>query len=95
MNLFKVLTIVYIYVVEKSAPIYLQELFELVPPSSRSMRSNDIVHKLKMKQPRRRTLGERSINVAIAQLWNDLPSNIKLCSSLEMFKKQLKTHLIR
>mgnify|MGYP000683541176 CR=1 FL=1 len=41
------------------------------------------------------TLGDRSFQVAVPKLWNDLPFETKLSSSVAMFKSHLKTHRFR
>ena len=37
--------------------------------------------------------GQRSFQYSKAHLWNQLPSNIRECSSLDQFKSLLKSHL--
>jgi len=44
---------------------------------------------------RRSTVGGRAFPVAGANVWNGLPSDVTLASSLAMFKNRLKTYLIR
>jgi len=42
---------------------------------------------------RRSTIGDRAFTVAAPRAWNSLPDSLHLLSSLEKFKKLLKTHL--
>ena len=39
--------------------------------------------------------GERSFMKAGPKLWNNLPIEVKSCSSISIFKSALKTHLFR
>ena len=41
------------------------------------------------------TYGDRSFNVAEPKLWNNLPLQIKKSSSIQSFKKELKSHLFK
>ncbi|CAH3186212.1 unnamed protein product [Porites lobata] len=41
------------------------------------------------------TLGDRSFYMAAPKLWNDLPFFIRNISSVNAFKKALKTHLFQ
>ena len=41
----------------------------------------------------RQTFAARSFSVAAPRLWNNLPNSLKDSSSIEQFKKGLKTHL--
>ena len=41
------------------------------------------------------TLGDRSFYMAAPKLWNDLPLFIRNISSVNAFKKALKTHLFQ
>ena len=41
------------------------------------------------------TLGDRSFYMAVPKLWDDLPLFIRNISSVNAFKKALKTHLFQ
>ena len=41
------------------------------------------------------TLGGRSFQAAVSQLWNALPQNLRDITLVETFKKNLKTFLFR
>ena len=43
----------------------------------------------------RQTFVARLFSVAAPRLWNNLPNSLKDSSSIEHFKKGLKTHLFR
>ena len=76
-----------------TAPPYLTELL-VFKQNARILRSSNdqllIVPKSRLK-----TIGDRSFCVAAAKLWNNLPQNIRLCSSLENFKSLTKTFLFQ
>ena len=42
-----------------------------------------------------KTIGDRSYRVGIPKLWNELPLNLRCVESLNLFKKQLKTHIFK
>ena len=75
------------------APIYLEELINIYQPT-RSLRSE---HEMRLIQPRIRTklYGERRFDKATANLWNSLPIHMRHKRSIELFKKNLKTHLFK
>lgn len=75
------------------APQYLQDL--LVPKISRrvsrsSSTSDGILFEIPMS--RRHTFYDRSFAVSGPTVWNNLPSSIRNCLSLEKFKSDLKSH---
>lgn len=72
------------------APSYLKDL--LVPYSpARQLRSSN---KLLLSVPRTiSSYGDRSFSASAPKLWNSLPTDIRETSSLEHFKKLLKTHM--
>ena len=51
---------------------------------------SNIVHRINMK-----TYGDRAFSVAGPKLWNQLPLSIRELSSVDNFKKSLKTYLFR
>ena len=61
---------------------------------SRSLRSASqkllVVHRTNMK-----TYGDRAFSIAGPKLWNQLPLSIRELSSIDSFKKSLKTYLFR
>ena len=72
------------------APPYLQELIT-APNPSRELRQSSVrplavplIHG---------AIAERAFGVAAPKLWNDLPQNLRDSSTLDVFKKNLKTHL--
>jgi len=72
------------------APKYLCDTLDIYKPT-RGLRSQD---KLLFKQYLHRTLfGKRSFKHAAVTKWNTLPTDIKSVSTLDSFKKHLKTHL--
>jgi exonuclease III len=90
---YKVLLFVY-KALQGLAPTYISEMITLRENSSRSSRLNG--QKL-LLVPRSRTVtyGDRNFRTAGPQLWNELPSSIKCCESIDEFKGLLKTHLFK
>ena len=87
---FKVLLITY-KCVKRIAPIYLQNLVPLYC-SNRLLRSNDMLHGTLFRSSyKKRKHGGRSFRNVAADLWNDLPRNIREADSVAKFKTSLKT----
>jgi len=49
---------------------------------------------LVVRRTRLSTIGDRAFPVAAARLWNTLPLNVKSASSIAVFRKRLKAHLV-
>ncbi|XP_062579353.1 uncharacterized protein LOC134241302 [Saccostrea cucullata] len=75
------------------APSYIKDLIMEYKPT-RSLRSES-TSRLVVPKIRTKTYGERRLGCAAAFLWNDLPNDIKQAQSLDIFKRQLKTHFYR
>ena len=75
------------------APMYLMELLQPYLPS-RDLRSSTM-NRLVDPQPRTVRYGERAFSICAPKLWNALPSDLRCCTSLDSFKKDLKTHLFK
>ena len=75
------------------APSYISELVRVYSPS-KALRSQD-EFLLDPPKTKLKTYGDRSFEAASAKEWNLLPLHIKLSSSLQTFKTNLKTHLFR
>jgi hypothetical protein len=74
------------------APVYLQDLVQQYQPS-RALRSS---RQNKLCAPRTKTrYGDRSFSSASVALWNTLPSQLANISSLDCFKKSVKTYLFK
>ena len=70
------------------APAYISELINLHNPS-RQLRSS---HKNLLSVPRTfSSHGDRAFYSCAPKLWNSLPADLRFCSSLDIFKKTLKT----
>ena len=69
---------------------YLSDLIQTHVPI-RTLRSSDAPL---LAIPRTRTeLARRAFSVAAPSVWNSLPADIRLCESVPLFKRHLKTHL--
>ena len=89
---FKVLLLVY-KALNGMAPPYLSDMLRY-RSYSRSLKSASqkrlVVHRTSMK-----TYGDRAFSIAGPKLWNQLPLSIRELSSVDSFKKSLKTYLFR
>ena len=72
------------------APSYLCDLIKY-RSVSRDLRSlNDVL----LDVPRcKSSIGSRAFVVSAPKLWNNLPSDVRTCTSLTSFKTKLKTYL--
>ena len=75
-----------------ATPAYLSDLTQTHVPI-RTLRSSEAPL---LAVPRTRTeLARRTFSVAAPSVWNSLPADIRLCESVPLFKRHLKTHLFR
>ena len=91
---FKIL-LIFFKVIHGLAPKYLSELWTCKTKCNYNLRSTS---EILLQQPRiktLRTLGDRSFTVAAPALWNNLPNVIRSTTSINSFKKLLKTHLFK
>ena len=90
--IFKILLLTY-KALNNLTPSYISELVKRYIPSRnlRSSTSNRLV-----KVPYNlKTYGFRAFSSAAPALWNELPQNIRCCSSVNEFKQLVKTHLFK
>ena len=89
---FKILLLVY-KCLHGKGPLNLSELLCPYVPSRclRSTSTNILVE----LRTRTKTFGDRAFCVAGPRLWNSLPSYVKDSKSVEVFKKNLKTHYFK
>ena len=75
------------------APKYLSDLIEVyVPP--RALRSSSSIF-FKSKVTKFKTLGDKSFSSSAPTVWNTLPVSLRNETSIEIFKKNLKTYFFR
>ena len=87
--------IVYVYkALHDKAPSYLQELVTPYQPK-RNLRSENSRLLQIPNNARTKTYGERRFDKAAPTLWNSLPLSLRNVNSLDVFKRDLKTHLFR
>ena len=91
---FKLLLIVF-KALHGLAPDYLIELINIKSPSNYNIRSNREVLLEPPSVKTLATLGDRSFASAAPTLWNSLPSYIREASSVDSFKRLLKTYLFK
>ncbi len=102
MNLFKVkpllrfkVILITFKTIHGFAPKYISVLISVKSESNYSLRSNYV--KLLLSPPVVKTLstlGDRAFLAAAPKLWNQLPSEIRRISSIDYFKRALKTYLL-
>ena len=78
----------------QSAPLYLQDLVIPYKPNRDNMRSATS-HRMDPPKVKQKRAGERSFLYAAAKLWNELPLDLRFCSSIDSFKSALKTYLFK
>jgi len=91
---FKVLVLMY-QCINNSAPAYLSELITLYNTpdcTKRNLRSSKDITRLTIPKTKR-PVGDRGFSVYGPRLWNSLPISIREAPSLQVFKRQIKTHL--
>ena len=74
-------------------PPYLSQLIVPYNPT-RNLRSAG-KHLLEVPNVRLKSYGDRAFSVAAPKLWNEIPLDIKLSRSVDVFKSRLKTYLFR
>lgn len=92
---FKILLFVY-KALNGIAPSYISDLFKLKPASRYNLRSS--IDTLLLKHPNFKslsTLGDRSFKCAGPKLWNELPKDIRNATTVQIFKRLLKTYLFK
>ena len=84
-------------VVHGSAPDYLTNEIQKRRQKSVNLRANDdktlLEEKIHGDLKLRHRNTERGISIAGPTLWNNLPRKIRELETVDVFKKQLKTHL--
>ena len=88
---YKIAVLTYNCVNDDSSPVYLKYLIHKYTPS-RHLRSSS-KNQLIIPSKNLKTFGERSFSYAAPVVWNSLPEYVKASTSLNIFKKRLKTHL--
>ena len=75
------------------APDYINDLLKPYHPS-RTLRSSDD-NLLTVPTSRIKSFGGRTFEITAPTLWNNLPFNLRQITSLQVFKKTLKTYLFK
>ena len=89
---YKVLTILY-KSLAGNAPPYLQDLVTLDVPRRAGLRSQNLHRKLFVPKTKRKTFASRSFSAIAPIWWNELPDDLRLLQTIDVFKKNLKTFL--
>ena len=76
---------------DQANTIRLSDLLEIYAPT-RSLRSATQGF-LAVPKSSTSTYGDRAFSVAAPKLWNSLPASIRITSSLDAFKRKIKTYI--
>ena len=74
---------------------YIKDLINVKSKSSFNLRSNSGTLLEPPADKMLTTLGARSFHAAAPHLWNSFPLGIRSLTSIDLFKKSIKTHLFR
>ena len=74
------------------APDYLTNLLPIYP-NGQSLRSDNIYQRLIIPRAKRRTSADRLFSVMGPILWNQLPNLLKQSTTVNQFKRNLKTYI--
>ena len=76
-----------------TAPSYISELLVIKYHTSEQKVRSSSQHLLVTPEARLKTYGERGFAVAAPRLWNSIPLELRSSSSIDIFKRHLKTYL--
>ena len=88
--LYKLLVLTY-RALEGKGPSYLQDIIDLYKPETSVVLRSD--GRLDLPWINLFSYGDRAFSVAAPSEWNNLPSDLKDCTSYNLFKSKLKTNL--
>jgi len=77
------------------APSYICNLVKTKEQPHYNLQSSKELLLQSPKTQTKKTLGDRSFQMAAPGLWNKLPSNIRATSNFDLFKGSVKTYLFR
>ena len=73
-------------------PLYLSDCFQKYVPA-RQLRSSSDSTRLVIPKPSNTVFGEKRFHIAAAKAWNELPNEIRSASTIENFKRKLKSYM--
>ena len=88
--------IIVINILHDVAPSYLKDLVSVLPDSRYHLRRNN--NGILLERPRlrtKKTLRDRALSMAAPFLWNSLPLPIRQETSIDSFKRSVKTYLFK
>jgi hypothetical protein len=74
------------------APVYLQNLLTVYKPT-RSLRPANSM-RIQITRVKTKSYGIRRFDMAASTLWNNLPGDLRVLDSVDIFKSIMKTHLL-
>ena len=78
--------------INNSAPVYLSDCLQIYTPT-RTLRSSSDTLSLRIPRTKLSSAGSRSFSVSGPVIWNSLPLSLRQTSTLNSFKRNLKTFL--
>ena len=93
-HIFKTVLLVY-KTLQGDGPSYLQDLLKPYSCDRDGMRSADDITRLDEPATQYKTFGDRAFSVFGPKMWNMLPKDVRLSTSVTSFKTALKTHLFQ
>ena len=86
-------TVLFVYkTLQEDGPSYLQDLLKPYSCDGDGMRSADDITSLDEPDMQYKTFGDRAFSVFGIKMWNMLPKDVRLSTSVTSFKTALKTH---
>ena len=93
-HIFKTVLLVY-KTLQGDGPLYLQDLLKPYSCDRDGMRSADDITRLDEPATQYKTFGDRAFSVFGPKMWNMLPKDVRLSTSVTSFKTALKIHLFQ
>ena len=90
---FKLAVLVYKCLHQTAPPYLAEELHQSSADEALQRLRSASTSSLVVPRTRLSNIGDRAFPVAAVRLWNTLPLNVMLASSISVFRKHLKTHL--
>ena len=92
--IFKCLLIAY-KALNGTGPSYIREMLPLAKVYREGLRSSDDPLRLEESRTKLITYGDRAFSIATVKTWNDLPLDIRMAKTVDIFISKLKTHFFQ
>ena len=74
---------------------YIREMLPQVKVNREGLRSSDDPLRLEVSRTKLITYGDRAFSIATVKAWNDLPLDIRMAKTVDIFISKLKTHFFQ